>query len=65
MSEYTIYALAGTLTFVIFLFFLVVPLPKAHFPEIPYFHRPEELLPAMFFAMVSKSMVCASLQKVR
>jgi diguanylate cyclase (GGDEF)-like protein/PAS domain S-box-containing protein len=33
-----------------FLFFAFVPLPQAYYPEL-FFHRPEELLPALFFGL--------------
>lgn len=42
------------LTLLTFLFFAFVPLPRAYYPEL-FFHRPEELIPALFFALALKS----------
>lgn len=50
ISEKTVYVFAALFTLASFLFFAFVPLPRAYYPEI-IFHRPEEFLPAMFFAM--------------
>ncbi len=46
----TVYIFATLFTLASFLFFAFVPLPRAYYPEI-IFHRPEEFLPALFFAM--------------
>ncbi len=50
ISEKTVYVFAALFTLASFLFFAFVPLPRAYYPEI-IFHRPEEFLPALFFAM--------------
>jgi len=49
-NELTIYSVITLLTLLSFLFFSVVPLPRAYFPEY-VFHRPEEFLPALFFLL--------------
>ena len=49
-NELTIYSVITLLTLSSFLFFSVVPLPRAYFPEY-VFDRPEELLPALFFLL--------------
>ena len=46
----SVYLGAALLTLVSFLFFAFVPLPRAYYPEI-IFHRPEEFVPALFFAL--------------
>ncbi|MDM8568820.1 GAF domain-containing protein, partial [Thiotrichales bacterium HSG1] len=38
------------LTIGCFVFFAFVPLPRAYYPEL-FFHRPEELIPAIFFLL--------------
>ena len=48
MSDSTVYWGAGAFTLASFLFFTLVPLPRAYYPEF-FFHRPEEFLPALFF----------------
>ena len=50
IRENTVYVFATLFTLASFLFFAFVPLPRAYYPEI-VFHRPEEFLPALFFAM--------------
>ena len=50
ISETGVFALAGGLTTMSFLFFALVPLPRAYFPEL-FFHRPEEFVPAAFFLL--------------
>jgi len=50
INERTIYSFAAILTFASFVFFAFVPLPRAYYPEL-VFHRPEEFLPAFFFAL--------------
>jgi diguanylate cyclase (GGDEF)-like protein/PAS domain S-box-containing protein len=45
-----VYLITATTTFASFIFFAFVPLPKAYYSEL-FFHRPEELLPALFFAL--------------
>lgn len=45
-----IYLITATATLFSFLFFAFVPLPRAYYPEF-FFHRPEELIPAILFAM--------------
>ncbi len=42
------YTLLATLSS--FTFFIFSPLPKAYYPEL-FFHRPEELIPAVFFLL--------------
>lgn len=49
-SERTVYLRTLVATLVSFLFFALVPLPRAYYPEFP-FHRPEELVPALFFLL--------------
>lgn len=49
-SPKRIYIIAIISTLVFFLFFSLVPLPKAYYDEY-FFHRPEEFLPALFFAI--------------
>jgi len=50
ISEKTIYWIAGISTIACFAFFALYPLPRAYYPELP-FHRPEEFIPAIFFAL--------------
>ena len=52
ISERNVYVTVGALTLVSFLFFAFVPLPPAYFEGLIFhIHRPEELVPAMFFAL--------------
>ncbi|MFP8873484.1 MAG: hypothetical protein VCB42_02890, partial [Myxococcota bacterium] len=48
VSEGVIYGFVATLTIASFLFFALVPLPRAYYPEY-FFGRPEEFVPAFFF----------------
>ncbi len=48
VNERTIYLGTAVLTVTSFLFFALVPLPRAYYPGSP-FHRPEEIVPALFF----------------
>ena len=50
IRESLIYSIASILTVVNFLFFAFVPLPRAYYPEL-FFHRPEEFVPAVLFAL--------------
>lgn len=50
LNEWTIYVVAISLTLSSFLFFSVVPMPRAYYPEY-VLHRPEELLPALLFSL--------------
>ena len=50
VSEKAVYVFTALFTLASFLFFAFVPLPRAYYPEI-IFHRPEEFLPALFFAL--------------
>lgn len=50
IRERTVYLLTLVVAFANLLFFGLVPLPPAYFPELP-FPRPEEFLPALFFAL--------------
>jgi len=50
ISQYTVYLISGLLTMGCFFFFAFVPLPRAYYPEL-FFHRPEELVPAIFFLL--------------
>ena len=50
ISERMVYVFATLFTLASFLFFAFGPLPRAYYPEF-VFHRPEEFLPALFFAM--------------
>ena len=50
LKEGTIYWAAGTLSLFSFIFFALLPLPRAHFPEI-IFHRPQEFVSALFFLL--------------
>ena len=43
-----IYGFAGIFTLASFMFFVMVPLPPAYYPDI-VFHRPEEFVPALLF----------------
>lgn len=47
-SERTIYAISILLTLASFLFFSLVPLPRAYYARV-LLHRPEELVPTVFF----------------
>lgn len=47
--EKMVYCLALLFTVGCFLFFALVPLPAAYYPEL-FFHRPEELVPGVLFA---------------
>ncbi len=49
VDEKKIYIIASITTILTFLFFAFVPLPRAYYSEY-FFHRPEEFLPALFFA---------------
>jgi len=49
VDEKKIYIIATISTLLTFLFFAFVPLPRAYYAEY-FFHRPEEFLPALFFA---------------
>ncbi len=50
ISELNVYLFSIIFTLASFLFFTFVPLPRAYYPEF-VFHRPEELLPALFFGL--------------
>lgn len=50
IDELTIYLGAGGLTLLSFVFFAFAPLPRAYYEEF-FFHRPEEFVPALFFAL--------------
>ncbi|NQY94968.1 MAG: PAS domain S-box protein [Campylobacteraceae bacterium] len=50
IDEKKIYVIASISTILTFLFFAFVPLPRAYYAEY-IFHRPEEFLPALFFAL--------------
>ncbi len=50
IHESSVFIAAGFLTLASFLFFALVPLPRAYYPEL-FFHRPEEFLPAAFFLL--------------
>lgn len=50
ISERKVYVVGGVLTLASFLFFAFFPLPRAYYPEF-IFHRPEEFLPAVLFAV--------------
>jgi len=50
IDEKKIYLIATISTLITFLFFAFVPLPRAYYDEY-FFHRPEEFLPALFFAL--------------
>lgn len=49
ISEYKVYVLSALFTVAFFALFAFVPLPTAYYDAL-FFHRPEELLPAAFFA---------------
>jgi signal transduction histidine kinase len=48
IQEHNLYLFVALLTLLSFLFFAFTPLPRAYYPEF-VFHRPEELIPALFF----------------
>ena len=48
ISERLVYAMVGALTLASFLFFTVVPLPRAYYPEF-FFGRPEEFVAGALF----------------
>ena len=50
IGEKEVYLTTGPLSVGSFLFFALVPLPRAYYPEI-VFHRPEEFVPALFFLL--------------
>jgi PAS domain S-box-containing protein len=50
VSEPVVYSWVFVTTLGSFLFFAFVPLPRAYYPEL-FFHRPEEFVPAIFFAL--------------
>jgi signal transduction histidine kinase/CheY-like chemotaxis protein len=50
IDERIVYLMASALTIACFLFFAFVPLPAAYYGEL-FFHRPEELVPALFFLL--------------
>ncbi|MDC0932719.1 MASE3 domain-containing protein [Arcobacteraceae bacterium] len=45
-----VYFITFITTISVFLFFALVPLPSAYYPNL-FFHRPEEFLPAVFFGI--------------
>ena len=49
-NERYVFAVVALLTLSSFLIFAFVPMPRAHYPEY-LTHRPQEFLPAVFFAM--------------
>ncbi len=50
IGERSVYLAVGAFTIISFLFFALVPLPRAYYPEF-MFHRPEEFVPALFFLL--------------
>jgi len=50
VDEKVIYKIMTVTTFLTFIFFAFVPLPRAYYDEF-IFHRPEEFIPALFFAV--------------
>jgi two-component system, LuxR family, sensor kinase FixL len=50
LKEKNVYMVFGAFTLFSFLFFLIVPLPRAYYPE-QFFGRPEELFAALFFLL--------------
>lgn len=50
ISERNVYLLSLAFTGASFLFFFLVPLPRAYYPEY-IFQRPEEFVPALFFGL--------------
>lgn len=50
IGKNVIFISSGLLTLLCSLFFIFTPLPRAYYPEL-FFHRPEEFLPALFFAL--------------
>jgi len=50
IGERAVYSTVGLLTAGSSLFFALVPLPRAYYPEI-FFQRPEEFVPASFFLL--------------
>ncbi len=50
INEWTVYLFTVLFTLASFLFFALVPLPRAYYPEL-FFGRPEDLIPAVFFAI--------------
>jgi len=50
--EWVVYSLVGTWTLVSFLFFALVRLPPAYFPNF-FVHRPAEAVPAFFFGLAA------------
>ncbi len=50
LGEKSVYFGTALLVAGSFTFFALVPLPRAYFPEL-FIHRPEELVPAVFFAI--------------
>ncbi|MDD5717887.1 MAG: EAL domain-containing protein [Sulfuricurvum sp.] len=49
-SPKIIYIVSSVTALTFFLFFIFIPLPKAYYDDY-FFHRPEEFLPALFFAL--------------
>ena len=49
-GELIVYGIGAVFTISCFIFFVFYPLPRAYFGEI-FIHRPEELLPAVFFLL--------------
>ena len=50
VSEGVVYLSVAVMTLACFALFVLVPLPRAYYPEFP-FPRPEEFLPALFFLL--------------
>ena len=50
INEWAVYLFTALFTLASFLFFALVPLPRAYYPEL-FFGRPEDLIPAVFFAI--------------
>lgn len=53
LYEKPIYLIATMATVSSFIFFIYTPLPPAYYPDL-FFHRPEELIPALFFILALK-----------
>ena len=49
-NEGAVYLFTGLFTLTSFLFFVLVPLPRAYYPEL-FFGRPEEFIPAVLFGV--------------
>jgi len=64
LKETVVYVLVGSWALISFLFFALVPLPPAFYPNVTV-HRPAELIPALFFALAVAGYLWKGMWKTR